>query len=314
MARRKFRKRSKAKDRSSLGLMVPSVAIVCMAVVLYLAWSPAGTRQRQVASTTVSTAVPERPLEFKAAIIDQLAIFSPESAFVEEARKTLTSAGFTVRHYAPREVTVDFYRKLPSLGYRLIVLRVHSAVSDDGGVYPFTSEPYSESEYPFEQLMGYVGKGSVTKDPPYYFAISPSFVTYGMEGNFRGAIIILSTCHGLCSPKLADRLIQRGASVVVGWDGLVDLPHTDKATVVLLKALVKGFTVMQAVEDVMKEVGPDPQYGSLLRYYPPKSGRVNVWNVSLPATLIMERPRFSVEPRSEMPVCNLVPAPCETDV
>jgi len=277
--RPKSRKRKKGKVKSSVRLLLSFLIIACAASILYFAWSPADTNPGPSPSTATATSTFSKPLEFKAAILDQLEAFLPGSAFIEEAKKILTSSGFIVKYYPAEDVTVELYRRLPLLECRLIVLRVHSAVSDDGGVYPFTSEPYSESKYPFEQLMGTVGKGSVTMDPPYYFAISPSFVTYEMKGSFNGAMIFLSTCHGLCSPKLADRLIQRGASVVIGWDGLVDLPHTDRATVVLLKALVEGSTVMQAVEATVGEVGPDPQYGSLLRYYPPRNGKISVWRI-----------------------------------
>jgi len=288
MSRRaKSRRGKKARAKSIVRLLPPFLIIACAALVVYFAWSPADTGPSSSTSRATATSTFNKPLEFKAAILDQLEAFSPGSAFVGEAKKTLTSAGFAVKYYPAENVTVELYRRLPLLECRLIVLRVHSAVSDDGGVYPFTSEPYSESKYPFEQLMGTVGKGSLTMDPPYYFAISPSFVTYEMEGNFNGAMVILSTCHGLCSPKLADRLIQRGVSVVIGWDGLVDLPHTDRATLVLLKALVEGATVMQAVETTVGEVGPDPQHGSLLRYYPPKNGKISVWRIPSSGTALI---------------------------
>jgi len=267
----------KRKLRSSLKLLALVLAIAYLVTVAFFAWSPP-ERKGPLTYTTSTSPGLEKPLKFEAAIIDQLVAFSPDVAFAEEAKRIFTSRGLTVKYHPAQEVTVDLYKKLPSLGYGLIVLRVHSAVSDDGGVYPFTSEPYSESAYPFEQLMGYVGKGSVTKDPPYYFAISPSFVTYEMEGNFRGAIIVLSTCYGLSSPKFADRLIQRGASVVIGWDGPVNLAHTDKAINSLLKVLTERSTVTQAIEAVMKEVGPDPEYGSLLKCYPTKGGMARIWN------------------------------------
>ena len=288
MSRRaKSRRGKKGKVKSIVRLLPPFLIIACAAWVVYFVWSPADTTPGPSPSKVTATSTFNKPLEFKAAILDQLEAFSPGSTFIEEAKKALTSAGFTVEYYPPEDVTVELYRKLPLLECRLIVLRVHSAVSDDGGVYPFTSEPYSESKYPFEQLMGTVGKGSLTKDPPYYFAISPSFVTYEMEGNFNGAMVILSTCHGLCSPKFADRLMQRGVSVVIGWDGLVDLSHTDRATLVLLRSLIEGSTVMQAVETTMREVGPDPQHGSLLRYYPLKNGKVSVWRIPSPGIALL---------------------------
>jgi hypothetical protein len=208
---------------------------------------------------------------FNAAIIDQVSADLPNTPFVNEAEQTLTSAGLGVKYFPTADVTVDFYKRLPSLGYRLIVWRVHSAISNHGGIAPFTSEPYDASKYGVEQLTGSLVEvtASLSGDTgPYYFGIGSQFVTGDMEGNFGGAIIILSSCNGLIDHIFADALIQRGASTVISWNNLVSITHTDMAASALLKALVQGSTVSQAVKVAMDTVGPDPTYGSVLGFYP----------------------------------------------
>lgn len=56
------------------------------------------------------------------------------------------------------------------------------------------------------------------------------------------------------------------------------------ATEVLLKALVQGSTVSQAVQVAMDQVGPDPEYGSVLGYYPAEGALVTVWSLALAQT------------------------------
>jgi len=243
------------------------LVITFVVVFLYLAWSPPKAEH----------------LGMEAAILDQLAATSPNMAFVEAAQQTMTSAGFTVRYYPPVEVTVDLYTRLPSLGYRLIILRVHTAGPESNGdVYPFTSEPYNEQSYVLQQLTGSLAKASMfNQTGPYYFAISPLFVATEMKGDFRGAIIILSSCVGLSSTNLADSLVRRGASALISWDGSVTLTHTDRATIVLLKGLAKGLTISEAVQAATREVGADPEYRSILTFYPPKASQVTVSDLAL---------------------------------
>jgi hypothetical protein len=270
MSRERRRKKTRIRSSALLALLL---LVIFVAAFLYIAWSPHATSNYN------------SPLGMDAAIVDQLTAFSPNKAFVEEAQGMLTSAGFTVKYYPPADVTVELYRHLPSLGYRLIILRVHTAGPESNGdVYPFTSEAYDVNRYPLEQLAGSLAKASMqNQSGPYYFAISPLFVSKEMQGNFRGAIIILSSCVGLSSTNLADALIRRGASALIGWDGTVTLTHTDGATLVLLKHLTGGSAIAEAVQAAMREVGPDPEYGSVLTYYPSNASQVTVWTLVLAA-------------------------------
>ncbi|MEM2680490.1 MAG: hypothetical protein QW693_04275, partial [Candidatus Bathyarchaeia archaeon] len=76
-------------------------------------------------------------------------------------------------------------------------------------------------------------------------------------------------CFGLYSKALPQTFIDRGASVVLGWNGLVTVSYVDEATLHLLKALcLEKLSIKEAVEAVMREIGPDPENHSILSYYP----------------------------------------------
>jgi len=282
------------KETRSGKLLFSLTIIAVVALLVYSVWS---------AATSASLQGNSEPLGFEAAILDQLGATSPNSAFVKAVQDALASAAFTVKYYRAADVTVELYRQLPSLGFRLIVLRVHSGATYQGGVYPFTSEPYDEHRYTMEQLTGSLKKASVSGTEPYYFAISPTFVDTNMQGNFRGAIIVLSSCNGLVSTSLADPLIRRGASAVVSWDGPVTLDHTDKATEILLKALAERSTVSEAVQAAMDKVGPDPEYVSNLRYYPLESDHVTLWTIT--SVRLNERNQILCQIVQQKPVLRL---------
>jgi hypothetical protein len=56
-------------------------------------------------------------------------------------------------------------------------------------------------------------------------------------------------------------------STYIGWNGYVDLSHSDQATLTLVRDLyVEKMTVKDSVEEAMREVGPDPLYKSVLDY------------------------------------------------
>ena len=183
------------------------------------------------------------------------------------------------------EVTVDLYRQLPTYGYKLIILRVHAGISEELPEHPtflFTSEPYSMSKYVFEQLSDEIMGGVLNPEVEErsVFTVGPMFVRVSMQGNFDGAAIILSSCLGLYNEHLAKAFIDKGASVFVSWNEKVSLQHTDRATLVLLRALiVEKTSVQEAVRRAMKEVGPDPTYKSVLTYYPSIRGASSIWLV-----------------------------------
>ena len=216
----------------------------------------------------------------RAAILDQLSLYLPNQAFVQSSTSMLTNAGFEVDYYGENEVTVELYRRLPSLGYRLIVMRVHSGlmfkenkVTKD--VAFFTSEPYSTTKYVLEQLRDEVVIAKVSFIPtfmenePVYFAITPEFARSSMEGGFENTVIVMMGCNGLSYTPMAEALIQRGALVYMGWNLPVTIDYVDNATLHLLQGLIAEEKMIgEAVLDTREDIGPDPDYDAELVFYP----------------------------------------------
>jgi cell division protein FtsB len=232
----------------------------------------------------------QEPSQPKAAIVDQLSLTYPNQTFIEAATNILKQAGYSVDYYPGEEVTVEFYRNLPTHGYKIIILRVHSSAAELKGkefvetlVGIFTAEQYSQTRYVYEQLTDQlvIASSYTMPQPPYYFAIVPKFVTSSMKGTFKNTVIIMMGCKGLNNTKMAEAFIEKGAKAYIGWKGSVSASHTDTATISLLQHLItEKQTIKQAIENTMKEVGPDPTYKSQLTYYPLEAGDTCVLTTS----------------------------------
>ena len=221
---------------------------------------------------------PSPELEAKAAIIDQLFVLKPNQAFIDETTDVLEAYGFTVDVYHGDEITVDFYGKLPTYGYKLIIFRAHSGLLGREGrtikkTCLFTNQPYSETRHVTEQLTEQLAMARITEHYPWVFAIGAKFVTRSMEGQFDNTVIIMMGCSCLYLDDLAKAFIQKGASTYLGWDASVGLDYVDGAALNLIDNLcTKDMTVEQAIVKTMAVVGFDPDYHARLKYYPAKSG------------------------------------------
>jgi hypothetical protein len=214
----------------------------------------------------------------KIAIVDQLGTQWPDPVFNQTIQSILNQTGLRVDYYPSEDVTVDFYRNLPSHNYKLIVFRVHST-SETGStdmppwVVLFTSENYSNTAHVSEQLdmrLVYVKFPNLDQ---LYFGITPTFIQNSIEGRFNDTTIIAMGCEGLNKTSMADAFIQKGAKAFISFDGPVSETYTDNATVYLLNHLVtENQTIQNAVKKTMNDVGPDPEYGSVLLYYPNNAG------------------------------------------
>jgi len=209
--------------------------------------------------------------------VDQLSLMQPNSAFVETASELLEQAGYAVDYYPGENVTVNFYRNLPAHGYALLILRNHSSLTgtdawatDDASLY--TTEPYDETKYLDEQMDRRLSIVSYNEGGPEYFGIAPDFVRSSMSGRFDETTVILMGCDGLRSDVAAKAFLQKGAQAFISWSGPVSAAHTDAATERLLqRLLIDGLDIQEAVTQTMGELGPDPDYGSSLLFYPPES-------------------------------------------
>jgi hypothetical protein len=237
------------------------------------------------------TTLPEPTLQFKptefnselkAAIVDHLSLKMPNETFVQVTATILTKANFTVDYFSGEKVTVNFYRNLPMGRYKLIILRVHSALDANGNppLALFTSEPLDSRKHVNEQLSGQVQGVMFTPYTPgdkAYFGIMPNFIESCVKGQFQNSLIIAMGCDGLRYTDMAQAFIEKGAKAYIGWNASVSASHTDTATISLLRHLItEKQTIKQAVENTMKEAGPDPTYKSQLTYYPLNTGEYTI--------------------------------------
>ena len=251
-----------------------------MALILYLAFAPQPNLMEHIVTSSSGTIVfkSESTEAFlgKAAIVDQLGLRNLNPAFINEAKLILGRGGFQVDVYPPEMVTVNLYKTISTKGYRLIVFRVHMGVNEEANDKPvglFTTEPYSQFNYQVEQLKDWVASAKAYGTNEVLFAVSPKFIKEATILDYPGTIIILSGCFGLYSKALPQAFLDRGASAILGWNGLVDVNYVDEATLSLLKALcLKKLSIKEAVKAVMHEIGPDPTHKSKLSYYPPTIG------------------------------------------
>ena len=215
----------------------------------------------------------------KAALIDQLSIAYPNPSFTEEFIRISEAVGLTPEIFTGTEVTLDLYKKLPSMGYRLIVFRVHQSTPAEVllpydhpitgyPVYLFTGEPYNEHKYVVEQLTDLVVPAREINGSNIYFSIGPEFVQ-SMDGEFQNTVIVLAGCSGLYSAELADSFIVKGASIVLGWQRFVQMDYTDRAIDRLLRAiLLEKITFYRSVLVMTSEEGLDPTYDTKMLIYP----------------------------------------------
>lgn len=201
-----------------------------------------------------------------AALVDALYGSSPDFNFTTSLGKTLQETGFEVDVYQGEEVTVDFLKKF-ACGYELVILRMHSALSNNNELYLFTAEPYSAGKYVQEQYFRLVKEAYPTEDSQSVFAVNWGFIERLMADKFKGALVIVMGCDGANDPWMAKEFIDRGAVGYVGWNGPVLLSHSDKAVLYLIQALyVDNLSLEDAVEKTNSQIGVDPQWGSILNY------------------------------------------------
>jgi len=247
----------------------------------------------------------------KAAIIDQLDTEIPSHDFQDRANDYFVKAGYEVDLYTTEEITVDFYKKLPSMGYDYIVIRSHALTGRTGEDSPklYTSEKYTTDKYVNEQLFGIIDGAylnprtdihatvdvsdleetgqvvfsmrnssqannwgaRVTTDE--YFVIGAKAVDELMVGKFPGSTIILGGCDTASSSILADSLLKKGASEVVGWNENIGSLQNDMTMLKILRETLENkMELSEAVESIAQNYHANQTGNSLnLVYYSDKS-------------------------------------------
>ena len=219
--------------------------------------------------------------EAKAAIVDQLYTLYPNQVFVEQMTLELEAYGFRVDVWRGDAVTVDFYRKLPTYGYKLIIFRVHSGLqveADEANrTWLFTSETYSETSHVIEQLTDQLTFARTHEDAPWVFAIGARFITNSMKGDFDNTVIIMMGCSAARHWDMAQAFTKKGASTYLGWNASVDLGYVGRAALEVVSNLcTEAMTVEGAIDSTMAEVGPDPNYNAFLYGYPKQSANQTI--------------------------------------
>jgi hypothetical protein len=210
----------------------------------------------------------------KAVIVDQLSSIRQNEDFLGNVTKELEDYGFEVDLYQGGNITVDFYRRLPTHGYKLIIFRAHSGLlaKDEVTIAQttlFTNEEYSQLKHYDDQLHDRLVMARVGEGYPMVFGIPPKFIRESMKGEFDDTVVIMMGCSGLFLRDLAEAFVDKGASVYVAWNGSVELYYVDDATPYLMRQLCSGnLTIEEAVDNTMDVIGPDPEHGSGLKCYP----------------------------------------------
>ena len=236
--------------------------IVAVAIGITFSLSPLSSQDETLKFQTMDSSSP------KAVIIDQLHNELPNEEFQNNVTKFLTDAGYKVDLFITDEITVDFYKKLPTMGYQYIVIRSHALGEGmvDNSASLFTGEKYSKHKYIKEQFLGHIGQGIPVLYAAFkileedkvldrtYYVIGSKFIEEAMVGNFQNSTIILAGCETAKDSKLANSFLKRGASEVIGWTGLVDSSRNDKDVLDLMnKTLVNDVEIPDAISLVMKD-------------------------------------------------------------
>jgi len=223
---------------------------------------------------------PNQPSQPKAAIIDQLSSTQltetsrfRNQTFVDTAKGLLYTHFPEVDYYSDN-ATVDQYKSLPSLDYRLIIWRVHSALDLDGEFIAICSSERHDSKKYNQYSADQLTLCNITGDPNFYFAITPKFVEECMSGKFEDTVIIFMSCNGLKQryTKTAETFVKKGAKAFISWNGWIGPSDNDHAITLLLDYLiVKNNTINEAVSKVPPSPFSPSYESSRLKYYPDNS-------------------------------------------
>jgi len=196
----------------------------------------------------------------------------------------LENAGYDVDVYTTEDITVDFYKKLPSMNYKFIYIRTHSigVIELQNSTFLLTGEKYDINKHISEQLSEQVRRGipiydqllvdeMIKNDPSLldktYFTIGSKLIDELMIGEFPQTVIIIGGCESVRTKDLANSLIYRGASAVIGWDNIINSMENDRVMLALLEeVLINKTGIHDAVLSVMQEFGSGLQYSSNLHY------------------------------------------------
>lgn len=200
---------------------------------------------------------PSQPTTPKAAIIDQLgssqlSLISryENQSFINSTMNLLNSRFAQVDYYSDN-ATVENYKRLSSLGYRIIIWRAHSAIDNKSNYIAISTTETDESTNYNQYLSnGQLTVCKIVGDSKKYIGITPKFIQEIMTGRFEDTVIILMSCNGLKTDyySTAQALVAKGAKVIVSWDGWIEKPDNDQGITIFLQHLLgQNSTIEEAV-------------------------------------------------------------------
>lgn len=218
----------------------------------------------------------------RAAIINMLHSDLPNPNFEETSMKLLKNAGYQVDLYRTDEATIELYKQLPKLNYDIILFRTHGLPEGniEASASIFSGEIYKVENYKEDQWFARVGKavpityqelglrdGWEGLGNRTYFTIGSKFVQESMDGKFSDTTILIAGCDALSGTLLANAFVSKGASIVIGWDGLISSSDNDKGILLVLEEIVNGTTPEYVPKKVMEQISVNPEYPAELRMY-----------------------------------------------
>ena len=215
-------------------------------------------------------------INWRAGLFDAMYYLRPNEDFILEATQMLEENGFVVDSFFGEQVTAKLLLALPA-NYNLLILRLHSALAENGKLYFFSGEAYSQYGYYYEQLSELVSKGNIPNASS-YFSVALDALAINKKESLNNSVIVAMGCHTLCDDFSLESLKKSvDIEVYVGWDSGVDLSRSDQSVLYFLGDFVeKGVTLKKAVETTMTKIGQDPKYGSILGYFPESKGNSTI--------------------------------------
>ena len=202
----------------------------------------------------------DRPAGVKVLVIDPI---SQDPEMIPSIVIVLDDPDYSVTHVIGGDVTVERLKMLDETD--VLILRVHSSIKNDA-VWVFTGERYDNNRYLVEQMTDEVHRARTSPEGEYLFAVGSSFFERYLS-EMDGVEFLVMGCDAAQSRELADVFLGKGASLYVSWDGPVSLEYTDLVFSRILRYFLDGKTMEESVELVSGEMGADPHFQSLLRYY-----------------------------------------------
>jgi len=280
------KKSSKKKYFAIILAIIPIVVILVSLVVLIPEINEEDTSSERINLSQETSQLETQQVEEttkKAVILDQLNNDLPNYFFQDRAQEYLELAGYTVDLFTTDDLTVEFYKNLPTMDYDFIIFRTHGA----GGGYLessflFTGEPYSQTKYVQEQIFEQIRPGVPIVDYEHeivdadkigeveydmFFTIGSEMIDDLMVGEFQDTVILIGGCDALRNTDLSEALLRRGASNVIGWNGIISSVVNDRAMLVFLEELlINEVKINDAIKSVSDKYGPFED-GTELKHY-----------------------------------------------